>query len=148
MPCKIYISALKEKKKKSHILSSVVGTKRKGEELSPSQPAKKRGRPAADGIAVDHCWICEEPHQRRQHAKHYRKSLALWKACGRPMQDVSGVERPDMTAARAIQTRKASQKCRKCGKNHFPFCKPSGKRPPRGGERRCPDPNLPALPPS
>merc|ERR1740128_432103 len=35
----------KEKKKKQHILSSVVGTKRKGEELTPSQPAKKRGRP-------------------------------------------------------------------------------------------------------
>ena len=94
----------------------------------PILGAKKRGRPAADGIAVDHCWICEAPHQRSQHARYYRKALALWVACGRPMQDVSGIERPDMEAARAIQTKRAKQKCRTCGKNHFPFCKPSGKR--------------------
>ena len=69
-----------------------------------------------------------------------RESVALWVACGRPMQDVSGIERPDMEAARAIQTRRAKQKCRTCGKNHFPFCKPSGKRPPRGGGRSKGDP--------
>ena len=45
-----------------------------------------------------------------------------------------------MSAARAVQAKKAKQKCRKCGKNHFPFCKPSGKRPPRGGGRDKDDP--------